>query len=668
MSTWRETPGLDNLSRREWPRVMSQRKNAIEVLFPKSKEHSRVLEYLLKRLRASEREMSSFYSRWSVCERRAQAYIDLPEFERLIKELNDQGKPPKVTAITVPYSFSTISTIVTYLLHTFTGRKPMFQVGSHKAETEEAARMMEIMLQYNADHTRLIQTHNQVFWDIQLYGVGIWRTLWKEEYRKRPVIRQAPNSILGLSLPSITSPGSAQGTYRATEEQLVFQGTDVMPIDPFCFFPDPRVPMYRANTDGEFVFWRTLMGKHALLKAEARGEIKWVRDVTKHQPVSRYAEARHSELFGLYPRTGITTAGADLEDHYQIDQGTIELIPAELGLSDSEVPEKWLFTIANESQILQAEPFDALHGKHPVAVAEPYNVGYTFGGPSIAEYLAPMQDSMSWFINSHIFNVRAVLQNRYVVDPATIEMQDLKTGEPGGIIRTKPTAMGRDVRELITQLGVQDVTQGHVKDAQLFMRMGDTLSSVSDNMRGIQSQGGRKTATEVRTSAEAGASRLASHTILISAQALVSLTEMMSINYQQYLSQPFYVQVTGMRGLEHPLVISPEMIIGDFHYPIHDGTLPLDRIALLDVWEKIFVGVSQDPQLRANYNVGAIFEWIAELSGAKNLSRFKLTPDEQVQQQAQAGNAVPINEAISQLGQGPGARLLGGNYGPGGGM
>ena len=56
------------------------------------------------------------------------------------------------------------------------------------------------------------------------------------------------------------------------------------------------------------------------------------------------------------------------------------------------------------------------------------------------------------------------------------------------------------------------------------MKLGDSLSSVNDNLRGVQASGGRKTATEVRTSGEAGASRLAAHSTLISAQAIVDLT------------------------------------------------------------------------------------------------------------------------------------------------
>ena len=38
------------------------------------------------------------------------------------------------------------------------------------------------------------------------------------------------------------------------------------------------------------------------------------------------------------------------------------------------------------------------------------------------------------------------------------------------------------------------------------MKLADMLSAVNDNLKGIQDSGGRKTATEVRTSNESGSS------------------------------------------------------------------------------------------------------------------------------------------------------------------
>ena len=72
--------------------------------------------------------------------------------------------------IQVPYMFSTINTIVTYLFHTFCARKPMFQVNTYKQETMKSAQTIETVLQYNADAKRLIKQLYKFLWDGQVYG------------------------------------------------------------------------------------------------------------------------------------------------------------------------------------------------------------------------------------------------------------------------------------------------------------------------------------------------------------------------------------------------------------------------------------------------------------------------------------------------------------------
>ena len=45
---------------------------------------------------------------------------------------------------------------------------------------------------------------------------------------------------------------------------------------------------------------------------------------------------------------------------------------------------------------------------------------------------------------------------------------------------------------------------------------------------------------------------------------------------------------------------------------------------MLDVWKEIWMAVSTNPQLAMQYNGPAIFEYMANLAGAKNLTSFKI--------------------------------------------
>lgn len=650
-----ETLGLGNAPKGNWPHLTEAQSRAqpIARLRPHSTLHAHVKAYILERLDMSEDAMNKFYGRWRAAEKRSQAYIDLVNWEQKLKEMNDEGKPPKAVNITIPYTFATISTVVTYLIHTFCGRKPIFQVSSYKKESVEAARLMELVLQYNADHTRLIRHLFQFLNDGALYGLGVLRTEWRRDFAPRTVWKTAERFGFGLE-------PQGQERYKVRENRLVFEGNEVASVDPFMFFPDPRVPMTEVNKRGEFVFWRSFEGKHKLKAEEIAGNISWV-DAARPMSQGQLESGGHEISARSALSGGIAQPGAQAEiygfkksSYYQIDQGTIEIIPAELGLGESEAPEKWIFAILNKDQIVQAEPLELDHGMHPVAVIEPYTMGYGFGQPGLADYLGPLQDTMSWLVNSHMDNVKTVLNNMLVVDPSRVELQDLKEPGPGKIIRLKRTAYGQDARTALNQLSVDDVTNKHVDDFQLFMRMADSISSVTDNLRGLQDGGGRKTATEVRTTGEAAASRLAAMARLVSAQGVVDLTEQLSLNLQQNLSEEFFIHVVGEQGRATPLTVSPEQLVGDFYYPIHDGTLPLDRVALLDAWREIFVAVVQDPQLRQTFDITRIFEYIAELGGARNLDSFKLNvqPDNVVADQAQAGNLAPIPD--------PGAQMPGG--------
>ena len=663
----KERLGLGSEPRREWPSVKSSEGSSpIDMLRPGSKQHMLVLDYLKDRIDLAENEMQKLHPRWRVAERKYQAYVSLPDWEQELKNMNDTGLPPKIVSLTIPYTFATISTIVTYLVHTFAGRKPMFQVGSNKASHAQGARNMETVLQYNADHTRLIKHLFQFFQDGQVYGVSILRTQWNKEIKTRTVW-----------VPDEGNFGGQEGRMvRKREKAVTYEGNEVGSIDPYKFLPDPRVPMAEVNRNGEFVFWKSYEGRHVLKKQEAQGKVKWVDAAGTMQmnsfKSSDYDPSERSLVAGGESEPGRTiSAYGSVQKYYEVHQGSVEIIPAELGLSESEVPEKWIFTILNKKQIIQAEPYILDHDMHPVVVSEPYTMGYSFGQLGMSDYLNYIQDGLSWLINSHMDNVRTALNNMFVVDPSKVEIQDLKEPGAGKLIRLKKSAYGQDARTAIAQLPVADVTSGHVKDFQLFMSIGDALSSVTDNLRGLQDSGGRKTATEVRTAGEASASRLAAQSRLLSAQALVDLTEQMSLNIQQNLSQEFLFELVGQDGIENPIQIGPEHLTGDFHYPIHDGTLPLDRVAMLDIWREILVGVGNDPELRQAYSLPRLFEFVADLGGAKNIEQFKISAgtDEQIAAQAQAGNAIPVEEAVQMLGQGSatpginqnqGARLLGG--------
>lgn len=615
--------------------------NPIDLLEPGSEHHNYVLEYLKAQIKLSEDEMCKFYDRWQVAERKFQAYLSLPNYEQILRDMNNSSKPPAPAIILFPYKFATISTIVTYCMKVFCGKKPFFPLGANGSEAANLVNYMEAMVQYQNDQTKAIARLFQLLLDGELYGLGVLRCMWTTKRGRRTIMRKPTQAEV---LAYANNPEELPKLVRDYEERILYAGSELVNIDPFMFFPDPNVPIAEVSEKGEFVYWREFVGKHILLRAQAAGDLKYV---DKVQPGmgshdTKWSNLSHrSALTGGQPHAGenLRKQNQGQNNTFMVDQGSVEIIPSELGLGDSSVPEKWLFTILNKTQIVQAEPLDLNHGRHPIEVSEPYTTGYGFGNPSMSDYLGPIQDIISWFIDSRIYNVRATLHNQWIYDPSKIEGKDLDHPKPGKRIRLKPLAFGTDVRTVISSLPVQDVTTGHMNDVAAFLRIGDMVSSVNDPMRGVTNTGGRKTATENRMAGEAGGSRLGVHAQLISQQAIVRIVEQMVINIQQFQDAMMWIKVIGREAFDR---VGADLLTSDFTYPVHDGSVPLDKIATQDLWKEILMGMMNSPVLSQTHSLPKVFEHVCTLFGAPNITSFRLVGDAEMDAMAKAGNAIPL--------------------------
>lgn len=608
----------------------------LDFIKPKSETHGKLLQLVKDQLSESERKMSQFYNRWNMRELQYQAYVPVEDWEKKYKATCADKALSNVKKqdanIVVPYSFSTIRTIVTYLATVFFARKPIFTVGANDPKYLQNARNMETLLQYNADHAKLVSQGIQFLYNGEIYGLGVLKTAFKTETQPRTT--WVLDTMTGLPL-------------RTRQAQLVYQGNSVEVIDPFLFFPDPRVPMSQVNRKGEYVYWRNFVGKFSLQKAG--DTYAYLDDIGIMAPGDQGGSLANIRANGdsLNNQYDFKEVGKG-SPFVQIDEGSVELIPSSIGLDlgdgyDNDKPHKFIITLANKQQIIRFELYEPDHDMHPVVVNEPYAIGNGFGNMGISDYLSPFQESISWFLNSHIFNVKGIVNNSFLYDPSMIEEKDLRSDVPGRMIRIKPKAFGVDVQTYFKQLAVTDTTSGHVADMQALMRLGNDLSAINDNVRGMQDSGGRKTATEIRATIEAVSSRLAFHAQYISASSFSDLGKQWSLNLQQYLSNEFSLTVLGEESDKYPVQITPMSITGDFIFPIHDGTLPLDKVALFDIWQQALQFAAGNPQIAQGFDIPRIFEYVAKLGGADNINQFRLQAQspEAIAQGVQAGNLVP---------------------------
>jgi hypothetical protein len=614
------------------PDEIDEDESAINKLKPGSEKERRTRERLNKMFEYSWNAMSQNHPRWLWQEQKVQAYIKMPDYKQLVEEFkNNTGAAPEPVQVIVPYTYSTIHAAATFIYAVLAGRRPIFPLLATRGTTTDKARYMEQAVQASLEATKAYEAIWQYVWDCLNYGFGAVRIGWCEE---------RGNMI------------SLKNGQREKLKGLKYAGNKLQPIDPYCFFPDPRVPMHEVNVKGDFVFWTTSQSKMVLKDRERRGQFKWIDEAAKCVKDAGLDRSELPAVSNRRARIGMNNqllmpSSDDVVSFLPLREGTARLVAKDWDLGDEEESAIWKFTWV-KGQIIQAQPLNMAHDKHPVAVTEPTSFGHEFGSIALADFVNPFQDVISWLVNSRMENVRTTINNQFVVDPFRIEMQDLRQPAPGKAIRLKQTAIGTPVGEAIQQLITTDVTQGHMNDIQLLRLLADTATGVNDNLRGVN-QGGRRSATEARISMQAGASRLSQLAIRISSQGMMDICGQMIMNIQQFMPQEMWVEVTGDEGGQSTLM-TPDMLVGEFNYQISDGSLPYDKTALLEVWKEIMFGVAQDPELRQTYSVDRIFEYVATLGGAKNIASFKKPPPPP---QAPAGPFAPGQPPAGAVPAGP---------------
>jgi hypothetical protein len=262
------------------------------------------------------------------------------------------------------------------------------------------------------------------------------------------------------------------------------------------------------------------------------------------------------------------------------------------------------------------------------------------------EIAEPLNEVLSWLVNTHFFNVRKVLNNMFIADPSRVVTSDFKNPDQGLMIRLRPEAFGTPIDNVIKQLPVHDVTQTHLADMGGIMEMMQQVLGVNSQLMGMLDGSGRKTATEVRGSTGFSMNRLKTQAEYMSAMGWAPLSQMQVQSTQQHLDIERYYKLTGdlLPGGKSSILVNPESITGFYDYIPVDGTMPVDKLAMANLWKELMVGMQSNEQLMMEYDIGKVFAYTAQLAGAKNINRFKVNvqPDADIQSQAQAGNLVPM--------------------------
>ena len=605
-------------------------------LHPSSELHGRLVTYIMRRAMASDILMARRREAWARINDKLTGYIELSDYEKKIKEFD----PRRPVSIVFPYSYAILETLVAYMMARYSGEY-LFTYEGTGPEDIVGAFLLQNLVNTHCIRNKVLLSLHTLFRDAGAYGLGVVAPKWEVQTRRR-----------------------YRGKNRDAELEILYEGNALANIDPFRYLPDPNVPIHDPQK-GEFVAWISSENYVDLLSLEGESDdvfnVKYLAHMQNHKSSVLASDLRQNGRRELNMTVRDTEFGPiDVINIY------CKIIPRNWGLGNRDIPEKWLFSLAGDSIIIRAQPVELFHGRFPVVVAAPDFDGHSSVTFSRLEVMDGMQTVIDWLFNSHIANVRKVVNDVLIVDPFMINMKDLESPEPGGFVRLRRPAWGKGVKDAVMQLSVNDITRQNIPDVANIIDYMRTIGGTDNPVMGTLRRGGpeRLSAKEYGGTEQGAINRLDRMVLVISAQAMQDTGYMFAAHTQQFMTKQVWLKTLGdwpqeiMDQLEiqsDRVSIEPHMI--DVEYDIIPRDSATSSGTNIETWMEIFKTVGQSEILLPSFNIVKIFKYIATLLGAKNLRQFenvqvqpKIAPDEQVAQQLQQGNVIPINQERSSGG------------------
>jgi hypothetical protein len=553
--------------------------------------------------------------------------------------------------------------LLTQIMSIYASRTPMFHIAPENGGSAARAKIVESMIAYDCIQMKVFSTLYAMFKEALSFGNGYMYDSWEIDegmtYEFEPLV--VPGVPLEIQR-AVLGPLSYTPVRKISIRREFNKWT---PISAYHARPDPRVSQWNMQ-DGEFFGhkWRT--SQHALFKrAGERGPYFNIDKLPERSLSSLADEDRSSGIDPFNPSESMARemlTGSKSKSYLEMETMVWELIPREHELGESDYPEKWLFTWAEDKVIVRAHPLINKHQEFPYSVAEPEPNFFDLFSPGTMELIEPLQRFINWLYNSHIENMTRMLNNQWVYSPAFIEESDIEFGGPGENVRMTQEAVDMmlngqitDIRQFLFQMPIQDVTgPSYMNAIQYTYQMAQVMTGANDPMSGIQLPT-QRSATEVGTITAKATERMAITARLMDENAIEPLVRRSIQNRQQFTSIGRYYEIGGrlaeMAGIDN-IFADLEDIPGEFKYKPISGILPDDPSRAAANWSNLMAAAGQLPQLQQPGPDGKvidfrkIFNTIAEKSGIQDIGEYymevQVMPDEEVAAQAQAGNMVPM--------------------------
>lgn len=634
-------------------------------LKPGSELHIELLNRLIERAEASYSEMENRHPIWKEIDRTLTAYIPAKMLEKGAENLKTSR------SVIMPVSYAMMDTLLSQMTTTFLDSPIMKYSGT---EDIIGAILLEKVIEIQTLKLKTGLALHTLYRDSLAYGFGVSSPSWFVKTGKRVVSFErevtADEEIFNIrALLGLPEENSETPKKRKLIDDVLFEGTDLLSIDPYRYMPDPTVPIDRPQ-DGEFVGWISPSNYFNLLLEEQSGKSNLFN--VRYLKLKPFDTVGRSALFGELSRNEKSGVGvedragskSDLISDLDTIAMFVKLIPKDWNLGDSEKVSYWEFRIAGDNVIIKAKPLEfPFDSMFPVAVLAPEYDGHSIVPISKIEVNYGVQEHIDFLISSHFENVKRAVNDIIIYDPTVINSRDVNNPIAGGRWRTRRGNFNKNIRDSVFQLPIQDVTRPNMTDAMMMTEFAYRGLGANEQLQGIMRTKGERVSAEEASGTKVGSLTRIDRSIRVaSLQVMIDLAYIYGANTQYYMDKGLWVDLTGQWERElraefgkdgkERVYVDPSMITVGFDVIPHDtATLRSDNP---QAWIQLLQLRATDPELLMKISGVRTFLHVARLLGAKNASEFQRTqqeiqalkaqimPDQQVEKEAQAGNIVPV--------------------------
>ena len=596
-----------------------------------SPAHQRLLDLVRSRRSLSARKLANYYPEWTKADRLYQHYVEP-------NETDSQGKRlyPWARSIVVPMSYAIVQTQIAWEMAAFTQRMPIVPLDGLSPEDVKPAKVMEQVLQHEWSTDRMSLALYQWLLDRRRYGLGVvWINWARDATRQRvevPKIMSLP--FLGIELPL--------GTEWEWQDRVKYEGNRIEPIDPFRFYPDPRVALADSHR-GEFVGFRTQKHYHELLLQERDGQYANVKRLPKRpnqggvintsQAPTMEPRALDRSGVGLGDWMGqIGPNSVDFQERGSVtlDVFVIRLVPKDYEIGDSSWPQKYVVVVGNEAIVLRAQPYEFDHDELPACVMELSADRHMFSTPGVVNHLEDLQDYLSWMWNSHAENVRRTLNNQFIVDPSLVQISG-PAPAPAWSARASPSRGAGPPR--LDGTGAQaDPSPGRDQDARAGHGRGHRPHAAGVGGAGKPPGCHGEGRANAGRAADGGVRRTGTPPHggpdgLVAGDGTRHPSDGSPISNNGCLRRsgfrwwaPTSRALGSAGGYEVPACWTGRGAgFVHVHTARHDSS---PRRADVDALREIWIAVAKEPELRQRFDLVKLFEPMAQMAGIKNLADY----------------------------------------------